>query len=122
MTEAAYMEQIVHLIAGAGVVLIIIVLIVVNGRVKVAKQQTLQKLLDKNQDLDVELLVTLGLAKKDNPDRDFRRGILYLFMGIVMTPVLMVMGGIGWIFGSVPVTMGIVYLSFWRLKTKPRRY
>ena len=83
MTEAAYMEQIVHLIAGAGVVLIIIVLIVVNGRVKVAKQQTLQKLLDKNQDLDVELLVTLGLAKKDNPDRDFRRGILYLFMGIV---------------------------------------
>ncbi|MCJ8270211.1 MAG: hypothetical protein MJK04_12505, partial [Psychrosphaera sp.] len=68
------------------------------------------------------LLVTLGLAKKDNPDRDFRRGILYLFMGIVMTPVLMVMGGIGWIFGSVPVTMGIVYLSFWRLKTKPRRY
>jgi hypothetical protein len=122
MTEAAYMEQIVHLIAGAGAVLIIIVLIVVNGRVKVAKQQTLQKLLDKNQDLDIEMLVTLGLAKKDNPDRDFRRGILFLFMGAVMTLVLMIMGGIGWMFGSVPVTMGLIYLGFWRLKTKSRRF
>jgi hypothetical protein len=122
MTEAAYMEQIVHLIAGAGVVLIVIVLIVVNGRVKVAKQLTLQKLLDKNQEIDVEMLVTLGLAKKDNPDSDFRRGILYVFMGAVITLVLMIMGGIGWIFGSVPVTMGLVYLGFWRLKTKPRRY
>ncbi len=122
MTEAAYMEQIVHLITGAGVVLIIIVLIVINGRVKVAKQQTLQKLLDKNQQLDIDMLVTLGLAKKDNPDKDFRRGILFLFMGVVMTLVLMIMGGIGWIFGSVPVTMGLIYLGFWRLKTKSRFY
>ena len=76
MNELAYYDFIMHITAGICATLIIISVLFFINRTKIAKQNTIQKLVETGKDITPELLESLGLKVKQRPQNDFRKGIL----------------------------------------------
>ena len=82
-----------------------------SGRIE--QQRTIQKLLEKDDGSRPELAQALGSLRRG--DNDLRRGMLLVASGLVWSATTFFIGGNAWIFGGVPVVIGIVYLLFWRM-------
>ena len=95
-----------------GVSLILSVLVHVSGRLRIEQQRTLQKLLDRGGSLD-DLAAVGGFARR--ADRDLRRGILLVAIGVIWSLVTFFIGGRAWILGVVPVALGLACVLFWKL-------
>lgn len=117
MNDLAYYDFVMHITAGVCVTLIIIAVLFFINRTKVAKQRTIQSLVETGKDITPELLESLGLKVKKLPQDDFRKGVLLFVTGMVLTLILKMIGGIIWIFGIVPIILGIVYIVFSRLNS-----
>ena len=108
------------IIAGMiSVAVILAAVILVFGRLKLEQQRTIQKLLEKDEASRPEWAPVLGSMNRG--DNDFRRGVLLLVMGLTIGVFLFFVGGKAWILGSLPVTLGLVYLFFFwtRNATQP---
>jgi hypothetical protein len=102
------------IIAGLiSVAAVVVAAVIIFGRLKVEQQRTVQKLLDKDDGSRPELTQALGSLRRG--DNDLRRGVLLIASGLIFTLTFFFVGGIAWIFGAVPVTIGLVYLLFWRM-------
>ena len=117
MNELAYYDFVMRITAGICVTLIIIAVLFFINRTKVAKQRTIKSLVETGKDITPELLESLGLKVKKLPQDDFRKGILLFVIGMVLTLILKMIGGIIWIFGIVPTILGIVYIVFSRINS-----
>ncbi len=117
MTDFAYYEFIMQLTAGVCITLIIIAVLFFINRSKIAKQRTIQSLVETGKDITPELLESLGLKVKKLPQNDFRKGVLLFVTGMVLTLIFKMMGGFAWIFGILPIILGIVYIVFSRLNS-----
>ena len=120
MNELAYYDFIMRIIVGVCVALIITAALFFINRTKVAKQRTIQTLVESGKDITPELLESLGLKVKKVPQDDFRKGVLLFVSGVVLTLILKIIGGMIWIFGIAPTILGIVYIVFSRLNSAKR--
>lgn len=100
----------VSAVAGATVILAVAVL--VAGRLRIERQRTLQKLLDRGMAVD-ELVQAAGLVAP--PDADRRRGLLLIAIGVAWSSATFFVGGRAWILGVVPVIVGLAFVSLWML-------
>ncbi|NQZ22568.1 MAG: hypothetical protein HRT53_10970 [Colwellia sp.] len=117
MTDLAYYDFIMQLTAGVCITLIIIAVLFFINRSKIAKQRTIQSLVETGKDITPELLESLGLKAKKLPQNDFRKGVLLFVTGTVLTLIFKMMGGFAWVFGILPIILGIVYIVFSRLNS-----
>jgi len=117
MNDLAYYDFVMHITAGICITLIIICVLFFINRAKIAKQRTIQSLVETGKDITPELLQSLGLKVKKLPQNDFRKGVLLFVTGMVLTLILKMIGGIVWIFGILPIILGIVYIVFSRLNS-----
>lgn len=115
MNELAYYDFVMRIIVGVCVTLIFIAVLFFINRTKVAKQRTIKSLVESGKDITPELLESLGLKVKKLPQDDFRKGVLLFVIGIVLTLILKMIGGVIWVFGIAPTIIGIVYIVFSRL-------
>ena len=116
MNEVAYYDFIMRITAAICATLLVVAVLYFINRNKVAKQQTLQKLVESGKEITPQLLESLDLVTKKQPQSDFRRGMLLLVTGIVLTLTFMTMGVIAWVFGLLPIIIGLVYIGFSRMK------
>ncbi len=93
--------------------LLLIAILAIVGWVKIEQQRTLQKLLEKNELDQDELLQIISPDRHYN--RDFRRGALLTGLGLTLGIVFFLIGGIAWVFSIIPTIAGVIYLLFWRL-------
>ena len=117
MNELAYHDFVMRIVASVCVTLIIIAALLCINRIKLAKQRTIKSLVESGKDITPELLESLGLEVKKLPQDDFRKGVLLFVIGVVLSLILMMIGGIIWLFGIVPTIIGIVYVVFSRLNS-----
>jgi len=117
MNDLAYYDFVMHITAGVCVTLIIIAVLFFINRTKIAKQKTLQSLVETGKEITPELLESLGLKVKKLPQDDFRKGVLLFVTGMILTLILKMIGGVIWIFGIVPIIIGLVYIVFSRLNS-----
>jgi hypothetical protein len=117
MNDLAFYDFVMHITAGVCVTLIIIAVLFFINRAKVAKQRTIQALVETGKDITPELLESLGLKVKRLPENDFRKGVLLFVTGAVLTLVFKMIGGVIWVFGLLPIILGIVYVVFSRLNS-----
>lgn len=95
-----------------GVSLILSTVVYVTGRLRIEQQRTLQKLLDSGGRI-VDLPDTAGFTRR--PDRDLRRGLLLIAIGVLWALVTFFIGGRAWILGVAPTALGLICLLFWKL-------
>jgi hypothetical protein len=81
--------------------------IAVAGRIRVERERTLQRLVDRGLSAD-ELIRILGTEARGRLDR--RRGALLLAVGGAWTAVTYAIGGRAWTLGAVPVALGLALL------------
>jgi len=117
MNDLAYYDFVMHITAGVCVTLIIIAVLFFINRTKIAKQKTLQSLVETGKEITPELLESLGLKVKKLPQDDFRKGTLLFVTGMILTLILKMIGGLAWIFGLLPIIIGLVYIVFSRLNS-----
>lgn len=94
-----------------GVSLILAVAVHVFGRLRIEQQRTLQKLIDQGV-AGNDLARIAGVAAP--ADRDRRRGVLLVAIGLGWTVVTFFIGGKAWLLGWVPVALGVAYLLLWK--------
>jgi len=112
------MQQTYIAIAGIlGASLILSVVIHMVGRLRIEQQKTLQKLIDRGISGE-ELYQSAGFTGRG--DRDLRRGILLIAIGLAWSAVTYFVGGPAWILGLVPVAIGLVHLLFRKLDDRQR--
>lgn len=103
-------------IIGAAAVLSVVVYFF--GRLKIEQQKTLQGLLEKDDSSRAEWAKALGPARRG--DNDFRRGVLLVVVGASLGTGLFFVGGNAWVFSLLPITIGLVYLMFWKVNASQR--
>ena len=96
-----------------GCAAILSVVVYFFGRLKIEQQRTLQQLLEKDDTSRAEWARALGPARRG--DNDFRRGVLLVVVGVSLGIALYFVGGPAWTFALLPVTIGLVYLMFWKV-------
>ena len=92
---------------------VLVAAVIIFGKLKIEQQRTIQKLLEKDDGARPELTQALGSLRRG--DTDLRRGTLLVASGLIWGCTLLFVGGNAWIFGAVPVMIGLVYLLFWRM-------
>ena len=103
------METMILAAGIVGVSLVIATLVHTVGRMRIEQQKMLRKLLEQGgspQDV-VSVLRSSGALHADK-----RRGLLLLALGLSWSVSTFFIGGIAWVFGAVPVAIGLVYLLF----------
>lgn len=95
-----------------GATVILSVAVAVAGRLRIERQRTLQKLLDRGVATD-ELIHVAGLAAPADADR--RRGLLLIAIGVAWSLVTFFIGGRAWILGVVPAIIGLAFVLLWVL-------
>lgn len=107
------MQQTLIFIAGIlGLSLILSVSIHVFGRLRIEQQRSLQKLVDQGVAGDA-LLRAIGWSSRG--DRDRRRGVLLIAIGLAWTGITFFIGGSAWILGFAPISLGLACLVLWKL-------
>lgn len=90
-----------------GAALILSVAVYVFGRLRIEQQRSLQRGLEQGRSI-AELATLIGLASP--AARDQRRGILLMALGFAWSLVTFFIGGKAWLFGAVPILLGIAFL------------
>ncbi|MEW6322559.1 MAG: hypothetical protein AB1635_15910 [Acidobacteriota bacterium] len=92
-----------------GVAVILAVSVYVFGRLRIEQERTIQKLVDRGLSGE-DLLKTAGVVTQ--ADLDLRRGALLIAVGLSWSVATFLIGGTAWLFGLVPIALGIVFLLF----------
>lgn len=100
-----------------GLSAILSVCIYAFARIRIEQERTLQKLIDRGLSGD-ELVRAAGIASRH--DRDLRRGLLLVGVGLSWSAVTFLQGGKAWMLGIVPVTIGLVYVLLRMLNGRSR--
>ena len=87
------------------------VIVVVYGWIKKEQQRTLRALLEHDKAGPDELRRFLSPVPQHK--RDLRRGLLLVGFGLTIGVVFLFMGGVGWMFASIPIAVGLVHLLLW---------
>jgi hypothetical protein len=105
------------LIAGVlGLSLILTAVIYIVGRLKIERERTLQKALERGVALE-----TLGaIASPSRSNRDRRRGVLLIAVGLSWSIVTYFIGGRAWLAGMGPIIIGAAYVLFGLLDERSR--
>ncbi len=113
------MDETKIIIAGIiGSAAVLSVVVYLFGRLKIEQQKTLQRLLEKDDSSRTEWARALGPGRRG--DNDFRRGVLLIVIGTSLGTGLFFVGGSAWTFSLLPVTIGLVYLMFWKVNASQR--
>ncbi len=113
------MDETTIIIAGIiGSAAVLSVVVYFFGRLKIEQQKTLQRLLEKDDSSRAEWARALGPARRG--DNDFRRGLLLVVVGTTLGTGLFFVGVNAWVFSLLPVTIGLVYLMFWKVNASQR--
>ena len=100
-----------------GLALILAVSIYAYARLRIERERTVQKLIDRGLTGD-ELIRAAGFG---SPRRaDLRRGLLLMGVGAAWAAVTFFIGGPAWKAGGAPMTIGLVYVLLWALDGRPR--
>jgi hypothetical protein len=100
-----------------GLALILSVSIYAFSRVRIERERTLQKLMDRGGNIDEFIrAASLGSPRRT----DLRRGLFLIGVGIAWSGVTFLIGGPAWKMGAAPLTIGIVYVVLWTLDGRPR--
>ena len=100
-----------------GLALLLSVVVYAYSRLRIERERTLQKLIDRGLTGD-ELVRNAGLGQ---PHRsDLRRGVLLIGLGVAWAGVTYFIGGPAWRMGGAPAAIGLVYLVLWALNGRPR--
>ena len=100
------------------VTLLIIAVLFIGSRAKLAQERTLQRMMESNEEVDPRLLEMAGLAANQGVDQDFRRGVIFVVSGATLGIVFYQMGGSAWKFSFLPMVIGAVYIFFWALQAR----
>jgi hypothetical protein len=92
---------------------ILITILILFAKLKLAQQQTIQKILDAKGSMTPELMESLKTMSPANDD--FRRGILLIAVGLSLGVLLLFIGGKAWALSLLPIVIGCIYLFFWKL-------
>jgi len=114
MNEHMLYDLVLQVTVAVCVTALIIVVLLVANKQRTVKQQTLQKLIDSDKALTAEVLTTIGFKQENQAYKDLRKGVMLTICGVVLTLTFMPVGGFGWIFGFLPITLGLVYLGLSR--------
>ncbi|WP_395793443.1 hypothetical protein [Aquimonas sp.] len=102
------MDQALIMAAGlVGLALVLAATVYTIGWIKVEQQKTLRTLLERGGSADM-LFAEMLHAGRAAADR--RRGWLFVAIGLAWSVTTFFIGGIGWIFGALPVALGVVFL------------
>lgn len=96
----------------AGLALVLATTIHAGARLRIEQQRTLQKLLERGDDVDAAARLA-GIA--DRGRRDMRRGATLVAIGLAWSAATFVIGGPAWRLGAAPVLLGLVLLALWKL-------
>jgi hypothetical protein len=100
-----------------GLALLLSVLVYAYSRVRIERERTLQKVIDRGGTGD-DLVRAAGLGQ---PHRsDLRRGLLLIGVGIAWSGVTYFIGGTAWRMGGAPAVIGLVYVLLWAVNGRPR--
>jgi hypothetical protein len=100
-----------------GLALILAATVLAVARLRGEQQRTLQKLIERGLAGD-ELLRAAGVLPL--PERDRRRGLWLVALGLVWAVTTYFIGGPAWRLGLAPVLLGLVCLAMWRLDGRGR--
>jgi len=112
------MEELIGLVAVAGgfvapIVVVYLVLLFTNRKLAM-KSETLLKLVEKGVNVEPDLMRML--SEPSGPTVDLRKGLVWLAIGIpLVLGLLMVPEGPPWVFGLIPVLIGVAYLIMMKL-------
>lgn len=111
------MEPLVVAAGILGVALVSAVAIVVYGRMRLERERTLQRLVDRGLSPD-------DLARVVGPEArrrlDLTRGVLLVAVAMAWSGVTVAMGGRAWVLGIAPAALGLGYLLVWGLDGRRR--
>jgi len=96
----------------AGLALVLAATIHAGARLRIEQQRTLQKLLERGDDVDAAARLA-GIA--DRGRRDLRRGVALVAIGLAWSAATFLVGGGAWRLGVAPVVLGLVFLVLWKL-------
>lgn len=96
----------------AGLTLVLAATIHAGARLRIEQQRTLQKLLERGEDLEAAMRLA-GIA--DRGRRDLRRGAALVAIGIAWSAATVLIGGVAWRLGVAPVLLGLVFLVLGKL-------
>ncbi len=100
-----------------GLALILSVSVYGYARLRIERERTIQKLVDRGLTGD-EFIRAAGLGTARQVD--LRRGLLLMGVGIAWAGVTFLIGGPAWKMGAAPLAIGIVYVLLWTLDGRPR--
>jgi hypothetical protein len=100
-----------------GLALILSVSIYGYSRLRIERERTLQKLMERGLSPD-EFLRAAGVG----PPRqsDLRRGVLLIGVGLTWSVATFFVGGPAWRMGGAPIAIGLVYVLLWALDGRSR--
>src|SRR5262245_29433271 len=100
-----------------GLALILSVGVYGYSRLRIERERTLQKLLERGLTAD-EFNRAAGLGKTERAD--LRRGLLLIGVGLAWSVVTFFIGGPAWKMGGAAIAIGLVYVLLWKLDGRPR--
>ncbi len=100
-----------------GLALILSVGVYAYSRLRIERERTVQKLIDRGLTGD-DLVRAARLDAPQHADR--RRGLLLIGVGAAWAVVTFFIGGPAWKLGTAPVIIGLVYMLLWTLHGRPR--
>lgn len=96
----------------AGLALVLAMAVFAGSRLRIEQQRTLQKLLDRGEDVETAAR-TAGIPGR--AQRDLRRGVVLVAIGLAWSVATFMIGGIAWRLGAAPVVLGLFFLVLWKL-------
>lgn len=100
-----------------GLALILSVAVYAYARLRIERERTLQKLIDRGlSGGDLVRAARLASSRRS----DLHRGLLLIGVGIAWAGVTFFIGGAAWKMGAAPTALGIVYVLLWTLDGRPR--
>ena len=115
MTEAAIMhETIIIAVVCVCVTALIIALMYFKSKQKIETHRTLQRVLDSDSEITPEIQSLI--ARQPQSDIDHRRGVFLITLSIASSLVLFFIGGMAWMFGLIPLVIGLIYLTLSRVR------
>ena len=88
MNDPVYIDFLMRVLVIVCCTAVIISILFLVNRNKIAKQQSLKALFESDKEITPEILTTLGLDKKSSAQKDFRRGVLLVISGIILMVTL----------------------------------
>ncbi len=95
---------------------LIIALMYFKSKTQLETHKTLQRVLESNAEITPEIQSLI--SKQPQQEIDRRRGIFLIAFSFAATLVLFFLGGMAWMFGIVPLIIGVIYLALAKYRSQ----